>query len=280
LLEPKAGRKQAWSVHKVTIHDAVREGLPVDIEALREGIDDAEGFAQEFECEFLDGSNVLLPYETIALAESAEATEAQTPEWWLEAGGRNIVLGIDFGRVNDPTICWALEKTGDVWVTREVLCLRNMATPDQEALLRLRISKARKVCFDYTGPGIGLGDYMVREFGEWEPEKHTFGKIELCTFTVGFKREIFPKLRRWFEAPTRLRIPRSVEVREDLHAMNQVVKNGEYSYTAPRTAEGHSDRCTALALCVRAADGAKAAAIFETGMAGTNTNRRGRGMGI
>ena len=68
-----------------------------------------------------------------------------------------------------------------------------------------------------------------------------------------FKREIFPKLRRAFEAPTKLRIPISTEIREDLHAMRQVVKNGEYNCTAPRTAEGHSDRCTALALALRAA---------------------------
>jgi hypothetical protein len=35
--------------------------------------------------------------------------------------------------------------------------------------------------------------------------------------------------------------------------MQQVVHNGQYDYWAPRTREGHSDRCTALALAVRAA---------------------------
>jgi phage FluMu gp28-like protein len=93
----------------------------------------------------------------------------------------------------------------------------------------------------------------VQRHGEWNPEKHLFGKIELCTFTVGFKRDIFPKLRRAFEAPVKLRIPISTTVREDLHAMRQIVRNGEYTYSAPHTAEGHSDRCTALALAKRAA---------------------------
>jgi hypothetical protein len=64
-------------------------------------------------------------------------------------------------------------------------------------------------------------------------------------------------LRRAFEAPTKLRIPIDRETREDLHAMRQVVGGGQYNYWAPRTREGHSDRCTALALAVRAAgDGA------------------------
>jgi hypothetical protein len=51
----------------------------------------------------------------------------------------------------------------------------------------------------------------------------------------------------------KLRVPFATETREDLHEMQQIVSNGKYSYSAPRTAAGHSDRCTALALAVRAA---------------------------
>jgi hypothetical protein len=35
--------------------------------------------------------------------------------------------------------------------------------------------------------------------------------------------------------------------------MQQIVTNGQYNYWAPRTREGHSDDCTALALMARAA---------------------------
>lgn len=262
LLNPVPGRKLSWSVHKVTIHDAVRLGLPVDIAQLREGMDDAEGFAQEFECEFIDSSNVLLPYDVIALAESAEAQEFADPAFFDTRGGNPVVCGIDFGRTNDPTICWTLERVGDVLWTREVLALKGVSTPDQFDILKRRIARASRVCFDYTGPGIGLGDDFVSpkrgNFGQWKPEAHEFGKVELCTFTAQFKRQLFPKLRQSFAAPVRLRVPISKEVREDLHAMRQIVHNGEYSYSAPRTAEGHSDRCTALALAVRAAGSASA----------------------
>jgi len=100
---------------------------------------------------------------------------------------------------------------------------------------------------------VGLGDYLKREFGQWLPTQHSYGKVELCTFSVALKREMFPLLRRQFTAPAQLRVPISRAVREDLHAMQQVVTNGEYNYWAPRTREGHSDRCTALALAIRAA---------------------------
>jgi phage FluMu gp28-like protein len=69
----------------------------------------------------------------------------------------------------------------------------------------------------------------------------------LCTFTLPLKREIFPRLRTRFEQRN-IRIPISIELREDLHAMQQVITNGQYNYKAPRSDAGHSDRCTALAL--------------------------------
>lgn len=266
-------RRMKWSIHRITIWDAVKAGLPVDPEQLREALDDPDGWKQEFECEFLDGSNVLLPYDVIAQAESAEAQEFCDPAFWDVRSGNRVVLGIDFGRTNDPTVCYSLEQVGDVLWTREVLAERGMSTPDQETMLTKRIARADRVCFDYTGPGIGLGDYLVKQHGEWNPAKHLFGKIELCTFTAGFKREIFPKLRRAFEAPVKLRVPVSIAVREDLHAMKQIVRNGEYSYAAPRTAEGHSDRCTALALALRAAGSGASGSFTAADLAAVQLGR-------
>lgn len=247
-----AGSK--WSCHKVTIHDAVAQGLPVDIEELRAALDDPEGWAQEYECEFLDTHSVLLSYELIATCESIEATASTPPEFWKAARGGEfpIDLGIDFGRKKNLTVCWAMAALGDVQQTLEVLELANMPTPNQEEMLRPRIERARRVCLDYTGPGIGLGDYLVKKFGEWKPEKDLFGKIELCTFTQNLKVEIFPKMRMAFEKRA-LRIPVNRTIREDLHSMHRVITaNGNVTYKAPHTADGHADRCVALALAVRA----------------------------
>lgn len=266
-------KPNGYAKHRTTIHDAVAAGLADKsgktreqfIEELKAGLDDPEGWAQEFECEFLDGSAVLLPYELIALAESVDATEAGDPALFANPGSRRLVCGIDFGRQNDPTVCITGEQVADLLIVREILRLRGVDTPTQLELLRSRIQAAQRTCFDYTGPGVGLGDFMVKEpgVGQWDPEDHKFGRVELCTFTANFKRELFPKLRRRFEAPTKIRIPISRHHREDLHAMQQVITNGQYNYWAPRTREGHSDDCTALALMVRAAgDGLVSAGKF------------------
>lgn len=272
----KKDGKVAWSRYTITIYDAVRMGLPVDIEELREAFGDPEGWAQEFECQFLDTASVLLPYEVIAAIENPLATLAVGDDYWLTnpPGAPRVDLGIDFGRKRDLTVCWALENIGGFKMTREVLELEKMPTHLQLEILRPRIAKASRVCFDYTGPGIGLGDLLVRDFGEWNPEAHKFGKVELCTFTNTFKCEIFPAIRN--EADRRMiGIPASRTIREDLHSMSRVVTpSGNVTYRAPHTEDGHADRCTALALGNRAASGFAAPAIIQSVRSG---NRRDRG---
>lgn len=254
------GKKMTWSRHLVTIYHAVLMGLPVDIEEIREAMQsmgDFEGFSQEYLCQFIDSLSVLLPYELIASCESAEATEAMPPEYW-DPAIRNqfpVDLGIDFGRKRDLTVCWAAEKISTLQITKEVLCLDRMSTPDQIDVLRPRIVKARKVCLDYTGPGIGMGDYLVKEFGEWNPKQHKFGKIELVTMSNETKVRLFGKLRMAYEKRN-WRTPISQVIREDLHSIYRcVTPTGMITYRAPHSPDGHSDRGTAQALCTEAGEG-------------------------
>jgi phage FluMu gp28-like protein len=99
---------------------------------------------------------------------------------------------------------------------------------------------------------VGLGDFLAREFGVYDPGRHAGGKIELCHFTPNLKVEIFSKLRIAFERRA-LRIPSNPEIREDLHGVRRITSStGQITYRATQNADGHSDRCTALALALRA----------------------------
>jgi phage FluMu gp28-like protein len=241
-----------WKCHFVDIHRAKREGLPVNIEELKAGMADPEGWAQEFECQFLDAQAVLLPYELIAACESPEATAIVPTEFWQSTPPFPLVMGIDFGRRHDLTVAWTLKQLGDVQQTVEVLEMDRTPTPEQVERLRPRLRKVRRVCLDYTGPGIGLGDYLAKEFGEYDPARHKFGKIELCNFSNTLKLEIYSKLRMAFEKRA-LRVPVSRMIREDLHSLNRVcTPTGQITYRAPHSADGHADRCSALALALRA----------------------------
>ncbi len=97
-------------------------------------------------------------------------------------------------------------------------------------------------------------------FGEYKPDEHKFGKVELCQFSNKLKLEIFPALRVAFEQKF-LGIPISRVIREDLHSVSRVaLAGGGVTYKAPHTADGHADRCTGLALARRA---------VQTGLGGT-----------
>lgn len=263
--------KMRWSHYHIPLRSAIAHGLPVDYETLAAAIGDPLAVRQELDAEFVDTQSQLLPTEIILRAESTEATLHPAAE--VFSGGRDLRVGVDVGRVSDPTVLWTAERLGDVLYTREVLVLAGMSHADQLSIIRARVAAASRCCMDYTGMGIGMGDMLVREFGEYKPEAHKFGRVELCTFSAALKREIFPKLREAMEG-CRLRIPTNAELRTDLSAMQQVCSGGQFSYEAPRTKDGHSDRCTAAALCVRA--GAGVGNVPLPGRLATGEHQRGK----
>ena len=183
---------RGFRAHKVTIHEAVAQGLPLNVDQLKSGLVHPEAWAQEYECQFIDQTSVLLPYALIEQCESPDATETAFD---LSRATGEIFVGIDFGRKHDLTACWILERLGQELWTRELLTLERMSTPQQAEILLPRLQRARRVCLDYTGSGVGLGDLLTAQLGT-----APHGRVELCNFTTGLKDELFPKLRAALEA--------------------------------------------------------------------------------
>lgn len=249
--------RNGYSAHKITIHDAIADGMPLDAEKLKAALDDPDIWAQEFECLPVDTAAVLLPYELIATCESIEASTSRPPEYF---SGRRFVGGIDFGRKRDLTVMWIDELMGNHAICRSVITLRNLPTPEQVEILTPFIRACERVALDYTGPGVGFGDYLVeakRGLGEYDPKAHKFGKIELVTFTNQKKVEVCGKLRMSFERKDR-QIPISRTIRESLHSVQRIATaQGGITYRAPHSDDGHADEFTALALAeyIRGAGG-------------------------
>jgi phage FluMu gp28-like protein len=242
-----------WSRHRTTIYDAVAAGLGVDVEGLRRQFNDPDGWAQEFECQFIDGSSVLLPYEVLAACESPEATETDVDGVVVTSSNARY-LGIDIGRKHDLTVAWEMERIGDVLWTRSVRVLERMAFAQQLEILSGLCGRAAVTCVDGTGIGAMLAEELVRRHGEW--------RVEACQFTAQFKQELYPPMRRKFEDKL-IRIPVSRAIREDLHGVQKVsTSGGLIRYVAPHTEDGHCDRATALALAIRAA-GTEAPGTFR-----------------
>ena len=233
-------KNDAYSKHKITIEDAAAAGLGVDIPALRQGVDDADVWAQEYMCEFIDSSGVLLPYEMIQAC-----TLPEEPEWAQEGAPRYI--GMDVGRSHDLSVLVEAERLTDGTLrVVELECLAKMEFHHQLEILvdRARDPAVRRVCVDATGIGAMLAEEARRMAG---------GKVEPVQFTAATKADLYTGMRRAFEDRT-VRIPPDRDLREDLHAVERrVSQGGGISYAAPRNADGHSDRAAALALAIRAA---------------------------
>lgn len=235
--------KASYSGHLIDIYTAVERGLPLDIDELKAGLDDPEGWEQEFLCQFIDEAAILLPYDLIATCESDEALDTWPTQ--LEPG-TDYYLGIDIGRKRDLTCAWLVAKQGDVFWTAGVKTFEKTQFHIQlkwfESVLQNRC--IRRACVDATGIGAMIAEELGRKFGEY--------RVEECQFSAGFKQDIFEELRRKFQDRT-VRIPVSRVIREDLHSLQKLTtSSGNVRYLAPHTDDGHADRSTALALALHA----------------------------
>jgi phage FluMu gp28-like protein len=230
-------KNQKYSHHLLTIYDAVKRGLPVDPEELKAAIDDAEAWAQEYLCEFIDASSILLPYDLIALCEvdAIPGDFGEKPKRYA---------GYDVGRHKDLAVYWELTELAGILWTSDLQVFEKTPYHQQFEFLSAKIPDLVRIAIDATGNG----EMLAEESGRKYP-----GKVIEQKFTQQSKQTMYERMRRSFQDRT-VRVPNARDVREDLHAVHKVSGNtGMVRYIAPSTAAGHSDRAAALALAQEAA---------------------------
>lgn len=240
-----------FSRHVVTIHDAVADGLPRDIEELKRALGDPTAWAQEFECQFIDEATAWLPYELI------DACEAPAAPGRYEGGP--VYVGMDFAARGDLTVIAVLERVGDVLWLREMVELRRTSFAEQLAELDriMRDYRVVRAALDQTG----LGEMPVQE----ARRRHGAYRIEGVLFSPARKLDMATALKEAME-DRRLRLPAGrPELRADLHSVQRVAgPTGAPRLVAERTEAGHADRFWALALAVSAAAGPGLAYGYES----------------
>lgn len=232
-----------FSKHRVDIHQAVADGLAVDVDLLRSGIHDPDAWAQEFECAFLDEATAFLPYDLLSGCEALDTLQDHHPSALRRSGP--LYLGVDVGRKRDLTVMWLLQRLGDVLWTRQLRVLEGVPFRAQRDTLFDLLPHVERACIDATGLGMQLAEEAQDAFGRY--------RIEPVTFTAAVKDELAHDLRRLFE-DRRLRIPADRAIREDLHSVRKLATAaGNIRFDAERTGDGHADRFWALALAAHAA---------------------------
>lgn len=229
-----------FSKLKTDIYQAVEQGLPVDIDSLRRGIDDPDAWAQEYECQFLDEATAFLTYDLIAACEADDCLQEPSD------GQREYYFGIDIARKKDLTVVWVIERVGDVYWTRAVTVVEKTPFAQQLEIFQAAIDLLQpvRVCIDATGMGMPLAESLQKRYGTY--------RAEAVTFTNAVKQDLATRTRCLFE-DRRVRIPVDTKIREDLHSVKKTVTAaGNIRFDAERSKDGHADRFWALSLALMA----------------------------
>jgi len=241
-----------WSRHVTDIYKAVADGLPRDIDELRDGIADDDAWAQEYELKWLDEASAWLPYDLIS---GVEHPDAGDPENY---GGRPVFIGNDIARRNDLWVAWVLEPIGDVMWTREIVPLHRKSFREQDLTmdeLFQRYTVAR-LCMDQTGMGEKPVEDAERRYGT--------GRVEGVLFTLPNKLVMATAAKEAFEDRT-IRIPEGDQaLRADLHKLKKVTsETGAPRFVADDDSAGHADRAWACFLAINAARGGVAINAYD-----------------
>lgn len=217
---------------KVTLEDAVKEGLPIDIEEIKRTVMDDMVFEQEYMCAFLDNDSALFPYDVLRNAVHNERI----------TGGK-VYIGIDIGRTHDKTSIAILKEANGVFYVDHVESLTNKEFSYQESYIAniIKTLNPVKVCIDASGIGANLAENLHRKFAT----------VKEVKFTNEIKNEMFTLTRT--KLGQTLFLPDDNALIEDLHKIRRLVSSsGNLSFNASRDDNGHADDATAVALAVYA----------------------------
>lgn len=233
----------SWSRHSVDIYQAVKDGLPRDIDELRAGLADEEAWQQEYELKWLDEAAAWLTYDQIMAVEHVEAGK---PENY--AGGP-CFAGNDIAIRGDLWTFWVWEQVGDILWERERRILRRASFAEQDAVADEMFAKYNivRLGMDQTGMGEKPVEDAKRRYGS--------GRVEGVIFSQTTKLDMAIASKQRFEDRTVRITEGDIILRADLHKLQKVVgPTGIPRLVAERDGAGHADQTWAAFLGIAVAD--------------------------
>ncbi|MGH9397178.1 MAG: terminase large subunit domain-containing protein [Terriglobia bacterium] len=247
-----------WSAHKTSIYDAVEQGLKVNLDQLKTGVDD-ETWRQEFCCEFITSASEWIsasllqscvdPKSSADFADYVSGTDISLDSCLRrndsgrdghprESGG--LFAGWDIARNRDLSVIWLSELVGDVTWTRGVIEMRNTPTPDQVSQARSLMRFIRRIDIDQSGMGLAVAEQLQREFP---------GRVEGIQFTQATKEALAVRARRRMEE-NKVRIPDDERIRASFRSVKRTQNAiGQIRFdTEHDAAIGHADHWWAFAM--------------------------------
>lgn len=298
-------RNKAYSHHRTTIHDAIREGLVLKdeegrirtVDSLRGLVADPMVWLEEYELDPQDDATAWLTWELIRAAEDEyidpspewasrlvrQAVKARKhyklakadPAWWqtkareltahLAEGGDPLDLGMDIGRTRDLSVIWLLRRGELARFTVAVITMARTPFRVQRYVLHALLPYVLRSGGRACIDQGGIGRQLA------EDARDLFGsRVEGVDFTNAHKEALAVGLKDVLEDHGFL-IPIDPEVSRSLHSVQKIkTSTGLPRFDADRSdATGHADHFWAAALAVHAGES------FATGLSGDSVVSRG-----
>ena len=243
--------RQPGSIHRVTLRDALDQGLygriaavtgqpdtPEAARAWEEAIRAQHGRhgAEDLDCIPAAGGGAWIPWKLIRDAEDSAAGSRK-------GSTHPTFIGVDVARRRDLWVAAVLEQApGALWL-RELVALRDVPFSEQRAEVRRLAAAYRplRILVDQTGMGEGLVEQLQEDHGSMTTEG--------VLMTSARRLDVATALREAFE-DRNIRIPPDEALRNDLHSIRaEPGATGALRLVAERArTDGHADRFWALAL--------------------------------
>ncbi len=244
------GKSEKWSKHCVTIHDAIRDGFPVDLEELRE-LFDPEEFAQAYECVPLDTAESYIPYNLIepCLYDPGSEAYAAVAAPTGRDRQRAYVYGVDIGRTRDETaVAETFKEGGITWCTGLQSWKKTAFRTQKDRLEQMLAAPATQLmAIDKGGIGMNLHEDLAFAYPS---------KVRGVSFAPAVKERMAKKMRIAFEEK-KIRIPNDPSlVSHILSIKRSANRTNVFSYGS-ESDEHHGDKFWALALALDWSEGNK-----------------------
>lgn len=224
-----------WKYFEVSIHDAIKDGLNVDLEQLHKLIPDPIQFSIEFECSFADSSNDFL---------SPNLLQFYNDDVKLE----DFFIGVDWARSGDGTAIVVLGRTKESKIYLLDLCTLHNVEYEKQINFVKEIFRKYNPKAMYGDAG-GLGSPIMEELN-----KKVSTRIKPFNFTSINKTDAYEYFRKQiFDRNMFFKEDFRTQIVSDLSLIQQIIsENGKISYVSRRANGSHGDIVSAVVLALQA----------------------------
>ena len=224
-----------WYVQHTTIHDAIADGLNVDLNSLHSLCPDPDVFAQEYECKFLSEYSSLIDLNLI--------------DYYDELPKETFTnyIGIDVGSTSDRTAMVTVKQAKDIAYIDDIVIMHKASYEDQLDMAKSLYNKNtyKSGYVDKTGIGSAFSEFV---------EKKVCSQIKGLQFTASNKTQMFENLRsRIFDHTLKINRKFKSMIELDFNNVQRIVNEaGQVKYEAGHNSQGHSDITSAIVLALQA----------------------------